>query len=132
VTDAAREREVDQNRAAPGSEQADRTSVEAALHDLETDLGIKSVRRLCSIFLDDTELRMNRLADAVGARDAVSIRALAHTVRGSLSNLRARYAMETSMALEHEGDSSWHRHHYGRLVHEVALVQSVVRNYLDR
>ncbi|MBD5635521.1 MAG: Hpt domain-containing protein, partial [Candidatus Eremiobacteraeota bacterium] len=87
------------------------------------------VGRLCTIFLEDTDGRLERLTDAIRTNDFKRVRDEAHAVKGSVANFDARQAMQASSALESERDSARLGERYARFAHEIHFLQHIVRNY---
>jgi HPt (histidine-containing phosphotransfer) domain-containing protein len=75
----------------------------AALAVVEGDLAL--LRELAGVFLADTPALITGLREAVVSRDPHRIAALAHRLKGSAANFRARSATATAQKLEEMGNS---------------------------
>ena len=64
------------------------------------------VRAIVRVFLDEGPLQMAAIRAAVDERDAVRIRAAAHTLKGSAGYLRATGVVEAARELEEVGGKS--------------------------
>ncbi len=75
--------------------------VPAVLERVEDDREL--LAELARLFLEELPERLSSIADALEARDANGLQAVAHALKGSAGNLSATGVFEVAKELEHSG-----------------------------
>lgn len=110
---------------------ADHVDVEALaeLKDImEDDFDI-----LIDTFVSDSESKINTLSDIIAAADAEELRKVAHSLKGSSSNVCAAQFSEYARQLEHmgkEGTTEGAQQVFDQLKAEFSNVIETLRNYI--
>jgi HPt (histidine-containing phosphotransfer) domain-containing protein len=90
-------------------------------------------RHAADLFLQTTPDQLDRLGAAVAARDAGSVRAIAHALRGAMANFSGANpgAAERLEDLGESGDVGEAQDALAELLHEIDRLEKRLRTFLD-
>jgi len=91
------------------------------------------LRKLATLYFEETPRLLQKIGDGVRTGDAEMLERAAHTLKGSLAQLRATNAMEMARQLEDMGrrhDLAAAAQALGRLEHGVAIFDQQLRTWI--